>query len=113
MDSLSMNSERSTLNPPDAVRYWTPGGEMTENARLDRRVRKTRDAIRQALIDLMTEKGYEAVTVADIIGRADIGRSTFYTHFTDKQQVLNASLDELAGFLRAHRAARPGELFAF
>jgi AcrR family transcriptional regulator len=89
---------------------------MTENSapsRVDRRVRRTRDAIRSALMQLMTEKGYEAVTVADIIARADIGRSTFYTHFTDKQQVLHDSLDDLAAFLRAYRATRQGQLFTF
>jgi AcrR family transcriptional regulator len=80
---------------------------------LDRRVRRTRDAIHRALIGLMLEKGYDAVTVADIIERADIGRSTFYTHFTDKQHVLYTSLDELAGFLRAQRDANGGRLFGF
>jgi AcrR family transcriptional regulator len=79
----------------------------------DRRVRRTRDAVRRALMALMLEKGYEAVTVADIIERADIGRSTFYTHFADKQHVLYAGLDELAGFLRAQRDANPGRLFGF
>lgn len=69
---------------------------------VDRRVRRTRDAIHQALLGLMLEKGYDAVTVADIIERADVGRSTFYTHFTDKQHVLYATLDGLAAFLRAH-----------
>jgi AcrR family transcriptional regulator len=89
---------------------------MTDNSapsRVDRRVRRTREAIRAALMELMTEKDYEAVTVADIITRADIGRSTFYTHFTDKQQVLHDSLQDLAAFLRAHRADRQGQLFGF
>lgn len=79
----------------------------------DRRVRRTRDAIHGALIALILEKGYDAVTVADIIGRADIGRSTFYTHYTDKQHVLNASLDKVATFLRAHGDACGGRLFGF
>ncbi|GAA1838075.1 TetR/AcrR family transcriptional regulator [Luedemannella flava] len=79
---------------------------------LDRRVRRTRFAIHRALMDLMLEKGYEAVTVTEIIDRADIGRSTFYAHYTDKRDVLYASLDELAGFLRAHRDDGEG-LFGF
>jgi AcrR family transcriptional regulator len=79
----------------------------------DRRVRRTRDAIHRALIALMLEKGYDAVTVADIIDRADIGRSTFYTHYTDKQHVLYASLDQLAAFLRAHGDVSGGRLFGF
>jgi AcrR family transcriptional regulator len=54
----------------------------------DRRVRRTRKAIQDALISLMTEKRYEAVTVQDIIDRADVGRSTFYMHYTDKDDLL-------------------------
>lgn len=81
-------------------------------ANVDRRVRRTREAIHRAFIGLMQEKGYEAVTVTDIIDRADIGRSTFYAHYTDKRDVLHASLDELAGFLRGHRDTN-GELFGF
>ena len=77
---------------------------------VDRRVRRTRDAIHRAFIGLMQEKGYDAVTVTDIIERADVGRSTFYAHFTDKRDVLYASLDDLAAFLRRHR---DGELFGF
>jgi AcrR family transcriptional regulator len=79
--------------------------------RLDRRVRRTRTAIHQALISLMREKGYDAVTVTDIIDRADVGRSTFYTHFTDKSDVLDESLTGLGEFLRAHRDT--GGLFGF
>jgi AcrR family transcriptional regulator len=87
--------------------------DREETAPADRRVRRTRAAIRDALMALMLEQGYEAVTVAGIIARADIGRSTFYTHFTDKQHVLYASLDELADLLRAHRDAAPDRLFGF
>jgi AcrR family transcriptional regulator len=54
----------------------------------DRRVRRTRRALQDALLALMTEKGYEAVTVQDIIDRADVGRSTFYTHYTYKDDLL-------------------------
>ncbi|MFF5206205.1 TetR/AcrR family transcriptional regulator [Streptosporangium sp. NPDC000396] len=76
-------------------------------------MRRTRQAIQQALIALILEKGYDAVTVSDIINRADVGRSTFYAHFTDKQDVLFDNLDELAAFLKAGHAHEPGRLFAF
>ncbi|MGW0196418.1 TetR/AcrR family transcriptional regulator [Nonomuraea sp. NPDC003201] len=78
----------------------------------DRRVRRTRRVVQEALVALILEKGYDAVTVTDIIERADVGRSTFYSHFTDKQDVLFGNLDELA-FLHPVPAARSGELFAF
>jgi AcrR family transcriptional regulator len=79
---------------------------------MDRRVRRTRAAIQQALTDLILEKGYDSVTVSDIIERADIGRSTFYSHFTDKRDVFDDTISELAGFLRSH-ASPDDTLFAF
>jgi hypothetical protein len=56
--------------------------------RADRRVRKTRLALKEALVSLILERGFEAVTVQDIIDRADVGRSTFYVHFVDKYELL-------------------------
>ncbi|MCC5575666.1 TetR/AcrR family transcriptional regulator [Microtetraspora sp. AC03309] len=79
----------------------------------DRRVRRTRRAIRQALVDLILTKGYEAVTVTDLINRADVGRSTFYAHFTDKEEVLFSSLDELSDLLRLDPASRSDRLLSF
>jgi AcrR family transcriptional regulator len=61
----------------------------------DRRVAKTRKALKEALTDLILEKGYEAVTVQDVIDRADVGRSTFYAHFVDKDDLLMAILADL------------------
>jgi AcrR family transcriptional regulator len=66
---------------------------------VDRRVRKTRDALRQALMILMTQKGYDAVTVQEIIDRADVGRATFYAHYADKGDLLADLLDKLRGQL--------------
>lgn len=63
--------------------------------RPDRRVNKTRKALKHALTDLILEKGYEAVTVQDVIDRADVGRSTFYAHFIDKDDLLMAIFADL------------------
>ena len=63
-------------------------------------------------MELTLEKGYDGVTVSDIIDRADVGRSTFYAHFTDKQDVLFSNLDQL-DFLHPVPATRSGEIFAF
>ena len=71
--------------------------------RLDRRVRRTRELLRAALLALITEKGYARITVQDIIDRADVGRSTFYAHFRDKEDLLFYGLEELRG------AFHPGE----
>jgi AcrR family transcriptional regulator len=65
----------------------------------DRRVERTRNLLRGALMELIVEKGYEAVTVQDIIDRANVGRATFYAHFADKQQLLVSGFEELRVFL--------------
>ncbi|MEV5610670.1 TetR/AcrR family transcriptional regulator [Streptomyces sp. NPDC052225] len=70
----------------------------------DRRVRRTRRLLRDALVSLVLERGYAAVTVEDITERADLGRATFYSHYTDKDDLLDRVvtdlLDELAERLR-------------
>ena len=64
----------------------------------DRRVVRTRLALRQALIDLMGERGYDAISVGDLCTAADVTRGTFYNHFGDKEQMLRSFEDEvLAG----------------
>lgn len=60
----------------------------------DRRVRRTRNELHRALIELLTEKGYDRVSVRDILDRADVGRSTFYHHFRDKDDLLVVSCTE-------------------
>jgi AcrR family transcriptional regulator len=62
---------------------------------LDRRVHKTRKLLQDALVDLISEKGFEAVTVQEILDRANVGRSTFYTHFQDKYELMHSCFDEL------------------
>lgn len=54
----------------------------------DRRIQKTRKLLSEALISLIIEKGYDAVTVQDILDRANVGRSTFYAHFENKEHLL-------------------------
>jgi AcrR family transcriptional regulator len=73
----------------------------------DRRIRRTRRALQEALIALMTEKDYEAVTVEDIIQRADVGRSTFYNHYTDKEDLLRDNLTRLRSILEQPAVAEP------
>lgn len=78
----------------------------------DRRVQRTRKLLLDALMDLILEKGYEAVTVQDIIDRANVGRSTFYAHFVDKQQLLLSGVEQLHAFLAQQQRAPltgPGE----
>ena len=54
----------------------------------DRRIERTRRLIRDALYALIIEKGYDAITVQQIIDRANVARSSFYAHFRDKDDLL-------------------------
>jgi AcrR family transcriptional regulator len=75
---------------------------MAVNA-TDRRVQRTRQALQGALIALIQEKGYEDLTVQDIIDRANVGRATFYAHFDSKEDLLVSRLDDLRAALRARQ----------
>ena len=55
----------------------------------DRRITKTRKAIYQAFLYLLNQKDYEAITVQEIIDLADVGRSTFYSHYESKELLLD------------------------
>jgi len=62
--------------------------------KIDARVRRTRDALGDALVTLMQEKPFDSITVQDVLDRAQVGRSTFYSHFTDKDDLLMSDADE-------------------
>lgn len=66
------------------------GGDRTRAAGkiADRRVQKTRKLLSDALVALILEKGYDEVSIQDIIDRANVGRSTFYSHYENKEQLL-------------------------
>jgi AcrR family transcriptional regulator len=67
----------------------------------DRRVQRTRRQLRDALMALILERGYNAVTIESITERADLGRTTFYLHYRDKEDLLVESLGEIAEELKA------------
>ena len=76
----------------------------------DRRVRRTEAALLRALLELMVEQGFDSVTVSQLVERADVGRSTFYAHYADKEDLLQGSIKGLHGYLqmRADAAAQSG-----
>jgi len=64
--------------------------------KLDRRVMRTRQLLQSALMALILEKGYDAVTVLEITERANLGRATFYLHYPGgKDELLTKSLEEI------------------
>jgi len=60
---------------------------MRQN-KIDRRSLRTRRLLMEAMVGLMRDKRYDAITVQEITDRANVGRSTFYAHFTDKDDLL-------------------------
>ncbi len=76
---------------------------------VDRRVLKTRNALYDALVALILDRGYASITVEDILRRADVGRSTFYAHFTSKDDLLTRSLDRLGAILRQAAGTQDGD----
>jgi len=86
----------------------------------DRRVERTRQALEAALLSLLKEKEFGAISVQEIIDRANVGRATFYSHYDKKEDVLESGFDGLLNTLRERQRegrSRGGsldeQLFAF
>ena len=68
---------------------------MAPNANTDRRIARSKRALRTALIELMEERGLDGLSVNDLCARADLNRGTFYNHFHDKDDLLTTLEDEV------------------
>lgn len=84
-------------------------GDFLGGPNMDRRSRKTRSALHRALISLIRARGYDEVTVSDIAEAANVGRSTFYLHYTDKDALLRDGLDALRQVLADPPLAGDGD----
>ena len=62
---------------------------------MDRRQRKSREAIFNAFVNLLSKKSFDNITVGEIIEQADVGRATFYAHFETKEFLLKGLCAEL------------------
>src|SRR6476660_467523 len=80
-----------------SVAYATAEVQMAQNKQQpeDLRVRRTRKLLIQALIELTIEKGFAAITVQEIADRAMVNRATFYRHYRDKHDLLEAYMREV------------------
>jgi AcrR family transcriptional regulator len=74
----------------------------------DRRSLRTRRLLGEALIALLLEKRYDDITVQDVLERANIGRSTFYEHYWDKEDLLNSEIERVIDVLD-QRLATPSQ----
>jgi AcrR family transcriptional regulator len=74
---------------------------VSENPAKDRRVQRTQSLLHEALFSLAREKDYESIVVKEILDRANVGRSTFYTHFRDKDQLLVSGMHDMLRSIRA------------
>lgn len=75
------------------------------------RIEKTNGRLRRALHTLIGEKPYESISVQEILDRAGVGRSTFYAHFGDKDELLLSSIHGIARSARATAPPRSGRWF--
>ncbi|MDB6046464.1 MAG: transcriptional regulator, TetR family [Gammaproteobacteria bacterium] len=79
----------------------------------DRRVQRTRELLLDALFALMIKRGYERLTIQDLLDRSGVGRATFYAHFKSKDDLLASSVARLRGTLEQARQTRPGQRMGF
>jgi len=70
--------------------------DQISDRRTDRRIQRSKRMLKEALFTLILEKGYDGVTVEDITQKADLGRTTFYLHYRDKEDLLLRSIDAIA-----------------
>ena len=104
---MSRNTTKSTRKPT----------KKTE----DSRVRRTRDALGDALVELMHERTFADITVQHVLDRAGVSRSTFYTHFSDKDDLFLSDMEDFLEMMafalsrkkeKSKRVAPVQELFA-
>lgn len=80
---------------------------------VDRRSARTRAMLQDAHISLILKKGYEAITIKDICTAANVGRSTFYAHYTSKDDLKRSGLDNLRKLLvdrQRDALEKPGDM---
>lgn len=77
--------------------------------KLDRRILRTREQLGDALIELIMQKPFDSITVQDVLGRANIGRSTFYTHFRDKNDLFLSDVDDFMEHMATVLSKRSSE----
>ena len=76
-------------------------------AKSDRRVRRTRELLQKKLIELIGERGYDAIKIQDIVDRANVGRTTYYLHYSSKDELFMSCHEAIVSeFHSLHPRAR-------
>jgi AcrR family transcriptional regulator len=83
-------------------------GKKVKPPKKDARVLRTRDRLGDALIALMKEQPFDQITVQQVLDRAEVSRSTFYTHYTGKEDLFLGDVDDFWEYMST-RLARHGE----
>jgi AcrR family transcriptional regulator len=81
-----------------------PGWRPEARGSIDRRVARTRATLHRALISLILQKDYDAITIEQICDTANVGRSTFYAHYADKDDLHRRGIEHLRGVLADRRS---------
>jgi AcrR family transcriptional regulator len=85
------------------------GNAIAENGKMDRRIRRTRDRLGGAIMALVQEKDFDTITVQDVLDRAHVGRSTFYTHFRDRDDLFLSEVDEFYQQMAMGLSGKPAD----
>ena len=80
-----------------------------QRRKLDERVRRTHERLGGALVELIQEKPIDDVTVQEVLDRASVGRSTFYLHFRDKNDLLLSQLEKFLEIMSTALSIRKEE----
>jgi AcrR family transcriptional regulator len=111
-------SSNDRSGPPEGHVRRKPAGRQ---GNIDRRIRRTRERLGAALISLIEEKPIDNVTVREVLDRAEVGRSTFYLHYQDKNDLLVSQMENglemwsnilCTGHEKSRRLAPVAEFFA-
>ncbi|OME94922.1 MULTISPECIES: TetR/AcrR family transcriptional regulator [Paenibacillus] len=86
---------------------------QSSNKMTDRRIVRSKEALKQALLSLLSQKSFSSISITEIVELANYNRGTFYTHYENKEALLNDILTPLMEELIASFRAPYGELDVF
>lgn len=111
---MSRKDSLYCTNPTDMSGNKKMKSPTTRASRTDRRIVRTRDTLGHALVDLMRKQPFDSITVQQVLDRAGVSRSTFYTHYSDKNDLFLSDLEqflEFMGTMLTRRGAPAERLF--